>query len=72
MERDRVSFFELALSMSRLHRDYFRGLYSPNEGRLAELATEAADSLQEQRAVEAADRLPFRAFVARYFEGPAV
>jgi glutamate--cysteine ligase len=72
MERERVSFFDLALSMSRMHRDYFRDLYPPNEGRLAELATEAADSLREQRVVEAADTLPFGAFVARYFEGPDV
>jgi glutamate--cysteine ligase len=72
MEREQVSFFDLALSMSRMHRDYFRDLYPPNEGRLSELATEAADSLREQRGVEAADSLPFAAFVARYFEGPDV
>jgi len=72
MEREQVSFFDLALAMSRMHRDYFRDLYPPNEGRLGELATEAVDSLREQRAVEAADTLPFAAFVARYFEGPDV
>jgi glutamate--cysteine ligase len=72
MEREQVAFFDLALSMSRMHRDYFRDLYPPNEGRLGELATEAADSLREQRAVESADTLPFAGFVARYFEGPEV
>ena len=51
-----VSFFELALGMSRLHRDYFRDLYPPNEQRLAELRTEAQDSLEQQQAVEIDDR----------------
>jgi glutamate--cysteine ligase len=64
-----VSFFELALGMSRLHRDYFRDLYPPNEQRLAELRTEAQDSLVEQKAIEAADKLPFRAFVNSYLAG---
>jgi len=72
LEREQVSFFELALSMSRMHRDYFRDLYPPNEARLAEFATEAADSLEKQRQVEAADTLPFGEFVARYFEDALV
>ncbi len=67
-----VSFFELALGMSRLHRDYFRDLYPPNEQRLAELRTEAEDSLEQQQAVETADKLPFRAFVDRYLAGTLV
>jgi len=67
-----VSFFDLALGMSRLHRDYFRDLYPPNEQRLAELHTEARDSLAEQRAIEAADKLPFRAFVDSYLAGTLV
>ncbi|MGQ0385282.1 MAG: glutamate--cysteine ligase [Gammaproteobacteria bacterium] len=72
MEREQVSFSDLALSMSRMHRDYFRDLYPPNEARLAEFATEAADSLEEQRRVEATDTLPFGDFVARWFEGTLV
>jgi glutamate--cysteine ligase len=67
-----VSFFDLALGMSRLHRDYFRDLYPPNEQRLAELRTEATESLAEQRAVESADKLPFRVFVDRYMAGTLV
>ena len=72
MDRQGQSFFELALGMSRLHRDYFRDLYPPNERRLAELQGEARESLVEQRAVEAADRLPFRDFVERYLAGTLV
>jgi glutamate--cysteine ligase len=72
LTRQGVSFFELALGMSRLHRDYFRDLYAPNEQRLAELRTEAEGSLAEQRSVEAADKLTFSAFVERYLAGTLV
>ncbi|MDH4258794.1 MAG: glutamate--cysteine ligase [Gammaproteobacteria bacterium] len=72
LNRQGVSFFELALGMSRMQRDYFRDLYQPNERRLAELRTEAGDSLAEQRSVEAADKLPFGAFVERYMAGNLV
>ncbi|MGB5131183.1 MAG: hypothetical protein WBO00_01105, partial [Steroidobacteraceae bacterium] len=72
LNRQGQSFFELALGMSRLHRDYFRDLYPPNERRLAEMQAEARNSLAEQRAVEAADKLPFRDFVERYLAGTLV
>lgn len=72
LEREQVSFFQLALSMSRMHRDYFQDLYPPNPGRLAELRTEADDSIEEQQSVEARDTLPFGEFVARYFAGTLV
>ncbi len=72
LARQGVSFFELALGMSRMQRDYFRDLYPPNEKRLAELRTEAGDSLAEQRAVEAADKMPFREYVERYMAGNLV
>jgi glutamate--cysteine ligase len=72
MRRQCMSFFDLALWMSGMHRDYFRELYPPNPGRLAELREEAAASLAEQRAVEARDTLPFAEFVARYTAGSLV
>jgi glutamate--cysteine ligase len=72
MRRQERSFFETALWMSEIHRDYFRDLYPPNPGRLAELRDEAAASLEEQRAVEARDTLPFAEFVARYTAGSLV
>jgi hypothetical protein len=72
MRRQQMSFFELALWMSRMHRDYFRELYPPNPGRLAELRAEAAHSLVEQRAIESRDSLPFAEFVARYMAGSLV
>jgi hypothetical protein len=58
--------------MSQMHRDYFRELYPPNPGRLAQLRAEAAHSLEEQRSIEARDSLPFAEFVARYTAGSLV
>jgi glutamate--cysteine ligase len=72
MGRQGMSFFDVALWMSRMHRDYFRELYPPNAGRLAELRAESAASLEEQKAVEARDTLPFAEFVARYTAGSLV
>ena len=42
------SFFDQALRMSTLHKDYFLDLYAPNEERLGEFAAEAAESLERQ------------------------
>jgi glutamate--cysteine ligase len=61
------SFAQLALRMSRVHKAYFLDLYTPNEQRLAEFATEARESLEKQQAVEAADRMTFDQFLADYF-----
>jgi len=72
MRRQGMSFSELALWMSEMHRDYFRELYPPKPARLAQFREEAAASLEEQRAVEARDTLPFAQFVARYNEGSLV
>lgn len=72
MRRRGQSFFEVGLWMSEMHRDYFRELYPPNPGRLAAFREEAAASLEEQRAVEERDTLPFAEFVARYTEGSLV
>jgi glutamate--cysteine ligase len=72
IRRQGRSFFDVALWMSAMHRDYFRELYPPNPGRLAELREEAAASLVEQRAVEERDAMPFAEFVARYGDGTLV
>ena len=60
-------FFDLALRMSRMHKEYFLDLYTPNAGRLRELAEEATESLEKQRAIEAADAESFEGYLARYF-----
>jgi glutamate--cysteine ligase len=60
-------FFDLALRMSRAHKDYFLDLYPPNEERLAEFASQAAESLAKQAAIEASDKGTYEEYVQRYF-----
>ena len=66
MRQTGESFFQLALRMSKLHKDYFLGLYPPNESRLGEFAAEAQESLEAQRNTEAADKVNFEAYLAHY------
>jgi glutamate--cysteine ligase len=66
MRQTGENFFQLALRMSNLHKDYFLGLYPPNESRLGEFAAEARDSLDAQRSIEAADKSDFDTYLAHY------
>jgi len=66
MHQTGETFFQLALRMSNLHKDYFLGLYPPNESRLSEFATEARESLEAQRSIEAADRTAFDTYLDHY------
>jgi glutamate--cysteine ligase len=61
------SFFDLALRMSRTHKQYFLDLYPPNEERLAEFAAQAQESLARQAAIEASDKGTYEQYVERYF-----
>jgi glutamate--cysteine ligase len=61
------SFFELALRMSMMHKEYFLQLYPPNQARLAEFAAQASESLEKQRNIEARDKESFEEYLARYF-----
>jgi glutamate--cysteine ligase len=67
LEQSGESFFELGLRMSKAHKAYFLELYTPNAERLAELGAEAQDSLEQQRAIEAAEQESFEEYLARYF-----
>ncbi|MDB6107538.1 MAG: glutamate--cysteine ligase [Gammaproteobacteria bacterium] len=60
-------FFDLALRMSKTHKDYFLDLYPPNEERLAEFAAQAQESLAKQAAIEAGDKGTFEEYLERYF-----
>jgi glutamate--cysteine ligase len=66
MRQSGESFFQLALRMSNLHKDYFLGLYPPNERRLAEFAAAARESHEAQASIEAADKVDFDTYLARY------
>jgi glutamate--cysteine ligase len=60
------TFFELSQRMSKLHKDYFLGLYPPNESRLAEFATAASESHEAQERIEATDKIDFDTYLAEY------
>jgi glutamate--cysteine ligase len=62
------SFFRFALRMSAGHRQYFLDLHPPNPRTMASLAEEAAESLEAQRRIESADRVPFEEFVAAWYQ----
>ena len=69
LETTGESFFDLALRMSKLHKDYFLALYPPNVERLAEFRAEADESLRAQTAVEAADKVSFEQYLGEYVSG---
>ena len=66
MRQTGETFFELAQRMSKLHKDYFLGLYPPNERRLAEFAGEAEESHEAQARIEATDKVDFDTYLADY------
>ncbi len=66
MRQSGDSFFELARRMSKLHKDYFLGLYPPNERRLAEFAEAARESHEAQARIEAADTMDFDSYLKNY------
>jgi glutamate--cysteine ligase len=66
MRQTGESFFELALRMSNLHKDYFLGLYPPNDRRLAEFAHAAEESHAAQQKIESTDSIDFDTYLARY------
>jgi glutamate--cysteine ligase len=66
LETTGESFFDLALRMSRLHKEYFLALYPPNVDRQAEFRNAAEESLVAQAKIEAADRLSFEQYVSEY------
>ncbi len=68
MRQTGETFFELSQRMSKLHKDYFLGLYPPNEMRLAEFAAQAEESHEAQARIEASDKIDFDTYLAQYLE----
>ncbi len=66
MRQSGETFFELARRMSKLHKEYFLGLYPPNAPRLAEFAAAAQESHAAQERMEAADKADFDTYLAGY------
>jgi glutamate--cysteine ligase len=67
MRTNEESFFDFALRMSKVHQSYFKELLSPNSSRQEEFAAEAAESIDQQARIEAADTISFDDYLARYF-----
>ena len=67
MRTNEESFFNFALRMSQQHKAYFLDLYSPNESRQDEFAPRPRRRCVEQSRVEAADKISFDEYLARYF-----
>ena len=61
------SFADFALQMSTAYKSYFLELHAPNEPRLEEFRSEAAQSLRQQQQIEAADKVDFDTYLAAYF-----
>jgi glutamate--cysteine ligase len=66
LEQTQESFFDLALRMSRLHKEYFLALYQPNVQRQGEFAAAAEESLSAQASIEAKDRISFEQYLSEY------
>ena len=66
LESSGESFFDLALRMSRQHKDYFLALYPPNVERQAEFKAAADESLRAQQSIEAKDRMSFEQYLSEY------
>jgi glutamate--cysteine ligase len=66
MRRTGESFFQVSQRMSQLHKDYFLGLYPPNERRLAEFADAAQESHRAQERIEATDKVDLDTYLAQY------
>ncbi len=69
LESTGESFFDLALRMSKLHKEYFLALYPPNVERLGEFRAEADESLRAQAALEAGEKVGFEQYLAEYVAG---
>jgi glutamate--cysteine ligase len=66
MKQSGETFLELSLRMSQLHKDYFLGLYPPNQSRLAEFADAAQESHEKQERIEASDQVDLDTYLAQY------
>jgi glutamate--cysteine ligase len=66
LESSGESFFDLALRMSRQHKEYFLALYPPNVERQAEFQAAADESLRAQQSIESKDRMSFEQYLAEY------
>jgi glutamate--cysteine ligase len=63
-----MPLFTYAMNLSTSYRDYFRALDPTLNRHRDEFLRETPASLDRQRAIEAADELDFRAYLAAYYQ----
>jgi glutamate--cysteine ligase len=61
------SFFDYALSVARGHRDYFASITPLSGDRKKEFEREVKRSIQQQRDIEASDKISLDEYLANYF-----
>lgn len=69
LRSEKCSFFELTLASAQGHRDYFAAIAPLTRQRLAMFEQEAAGSIANQEAIEAADDIGLDEYLEQYF-GP--
>ena len=67
LKRADCSFFDYAISVARSHRDYFASITPLSAARRDEFKSEAARSIEQQRQIEAGDKISFDQYLANYF-----
>jgi glutamate--cysteine ligase len=61
------SFFDFAISVARGHREYFTSITPMSDERRGEFEREADRSIEQQRQIEADDKVGFDEYLANYF-----
>ncbi|MGI9219745.1 MAG: glutamate--cysteine ligase [Woeseiaceae bacterium] len=64
---EKLSFFELALSLAEGHRDYFASITPLSGDRLQQFSSEAEESIFKQQQIEASDSISLDEYLATYF-----
>jgi glutamate--cysteine ligase len=67
LRSENFSFFELALSLAKGHRDYFAAIAPLSKERQAQFEREASESVERQQAIEASDTIGLDEYLATYF-----
>ena len=67
LREERTGFFRYALQCARQHKEYFAALAPLGPERQAMFDKEAADSLNRQEQIEAANQISFEEYLANYF-----
>ncbi len=67
LEETNTGFFHYALAMAQSHKDYFASTAQPDDAASKQFRTEALESLQRQKDIEASDSISLDEYLAQYF-----